>query len=125
MFWGLRDAVDLVIVAALWKCEQFGFKIGQILNDKNSLTADPNNADFAYAVWDRFRDLTIPPGSVSKDAVKVEPSADGVVAVRERAKQLTELAKRGRQPTELFFNGPAVIDAARTLAPRPNANENS
>jgi len=30
-----------------------------VLNDKNSLTADPNDADFAYAVWDR---LASPPG---------------------------------------------------------------
>ena len=30
-----------------------------ILNDKNTLTADPNNGDFAYAVWDR---LVSPPG---------------------------------------------------------------
>jgi hypothetical protein len=30
-----------------------------ILNDKNSLTADPNHPDFAYAVWDR---LIAPPG---------------------------------------------------------------
>ncbi|HZD58541.1 MAG TPA: sialidase family protein, partial [Anaerolineales bacterium] len=25
-----------------------------ILNDKNSITADPNDSDFAYAVWDRL-----------------------------------------------------------------------
>ncbi len=25
-----------------------------VLNDKNSLTADPNDSDFAYAVWDRL-----------------------------------------------------------------------
>jgi hypothetical protein len=30
-----------------------------ILNDKNTLTADPNSASFAYAVWDR---LAPPPG---------------------------------------------------------------
>jgi Neuraminidase (sialidase) len=30
-----------------------------VLNDKNTLTADPNDADFAYAVWDR---LVSPPG---------------------------------------------------------------
>jgi hypothetical protein len=30
-----------------------------VLNDKNTLTADPNDASFAYAVWDR---LVSPPG---------------------------------------------------------------
>ncbi len=32
-----------------------------ILNDKNTLTADPNDSSFAYAVWDR---LAPPPGEV-------------------------------------------------------------
>jgi hypothetical protein len=32
-----------------------------ILNDKQSLTADPTAADFVYAVWDRLR---VPPGAV-------------------------------------------------------------
>ena len=32
-----------------------------ILNDKQSLTADPTDADLVYAVWDRLR---VPPGSV-------------------------------------------------------------
>ena len=34
----------------------------QVLNDKNSLRADPTNANFAYAVWDRLIDFTLPPG---------------------------------------------------------------
>jgi hypothetical protein len=28
---------------------------GRFLNDKNSITADPNDADFVYAVWDRLQ----------------------------------------------------------------------
>lgn len=28
---------------------------GRFLNDKNSLTADPNDADYVYAVWDRLQ----------------------------------------------------------------------
>ena len=28
---------------------------GRFLNDKNSMTADPNDADFVYAVWDRLQ----------------------------------------------------------------------
>lgn len=85
---------------------------GQILNDKNSLTADPNDSDFAYAVWDRLRDFTLPPRSPSsgKAAVKAAMGAgDGVVAARARARQLAELAKSGRQPTEVFFKGPAYF----------------
>jgi hypothetical protein len=84
---------------------------GQVLNDKNALTADPNNPHFAYAVWDRLRDFTLPPGSTSaKGAVKATAGAgDGVVAARQRAKQLAELAKSGRQPTEVFFKGPAFL----------------
>jgi hypothetical protein len=27
--------------------------VGRFLNDKNSITADPNDANFVYAVWDR------------------------------------------------------------------------
>ena len=33
-----------------------------VLNDKNSLTADSNHADFAYAIWDR---LVSPPGEAA------------------------------------------------------------
>jgi hypothetical protein len=29
---------------------------GRFLNDKNSMTADPNDADFVYAVWDRIQE---------------------------------------------------------------------
>ena len=29
--------------------------VGRFLNDKNSITADPNDADFVYAVWDRLQ----------------------------------------------------------------------
>ena len=29
--------------------------VGRFLNDKNSITADPNDADFVYAVWDRVQ----------------------------------------------------------------------
>ena len=35
---------------------------GRFLNDKNSITADPNDADFVYAVWDR---LQVSQGSVN------------------------------------------------------------
>jgi hypothetical protein len=29
--------------------------VGRFLNDKNSMTADPNDADYVYAVWDRLQ----------------------------------------------------------------------
>ena len=29
--------------------------VGRFLNDKNSMTADPNDANFVYAVWDRLQ----------------------------------------------------------------------
>jgi BNR repeat-like domain len=35
--------------------------VGRFLNDKNSITADPNDANFVYAVWDR---LQVSQGSV-------------------------------------------------------------
>ena len=35
--------------------------VGRFLNDKNSITADPNDADFVYAVWDRVQ---VPAGSI-------------------------------------------------------------
>ena len=41
-----------------------------VLNDKNSMTADSNNADFAYAVWDR---LVSPPGG-TPNQVAIENS---------------------------------------------------
>ncbi len=36
--------------------------VGRFLNDKNSMTADPNDADFVYAVWDR---LQVSEGSIN------------------------------------------------------------
>jgi len=37
----------------------------RLLNDKNSITADPTNSNFVYAVWDR---LDIPPGEFKNRA---------------------------------------------------------
>jgi hypothetical protein len=87
-------------------------KPGQILHDKNSLTADSTDSSFAYAVWDRLRDFTLPPGRIAAgpDVVKTTAGAgDGVVAARERAKQLRALAQAGRQPAQVFFEGPAIF----------------
>ena len=66
---------------------------GQVLHDKNSLTADPTSSRFAYAVWDRLQDFTLPPGPiVARSSVAVARTAggtgDGVVGARQRARQL-------------------------------------
>jgi len=37
-----------------------------VLNDKNSITADPNDSDFVYAVWDRL--LSPPSGNTNQQA---------------------------------------------------------
>jgi hypothetical protein len=85
---------------------------GQVLHDKNSLTADRNDADFAYAVWDRLRDFTLPPSRIARGTAAVKASAsagDGAVAARERARQLDRLARSGRQPAQVFFEGPVFF----------------
>ena len=51
---------------------------GQVLHDKNSLTADPTSSRFAYAVWDRLQDFTLPPGPiVARSSVAVARTAGG------------------------------------------------
>jgi hypothetical protein len=94
----------------------------QVLNDKNSLTADPTNPDFVYAVWDRIVDFTIPPAggnagvTASSAMVKAEAGGgDGVVAARQRVRQLRRLAASravASQAAQVFFEGPAYF--ART-----------
>jgi hypothetical protein len=37
-----------------------------VLNDKNSITADPNNSNFVYAVWDRL--VSPPSGNTNQQA---------------------------------------------------------
>ncbi|WP_200840469.1 sialidase family protein [Geminicoccus flavidas] len=74
------------------------------LNDKNSLTADPNDADLAYAVWDRLVVFQLPPPAGF-------PSGGGPVGARARAKwlkdaQAAKAAAQERQPTQIVFAGP-------------------
>jgi hypothetical protein len=77
---------------------------GQALNDKNSLTADPTDARFAYAVWDRLQDFTLPPGDIG---------GGGPAGARERAKRLREADAAGTlAATPPIFKGPALL--ART-----------
>jgi hypothetical protein len=73
----------------------------QVLNDKNSLTADPTNPSYAYAVWDRLRDFTVPPPGEPEAAVaaaaaqagRAHPGMDGVALARKRVKQLKAAAE--------------------------------
>ena len=75
---------------------------GQVLNDKNSITADDTNANFVYAVWDRLRDFTLPPaeGAAPDAGTAAVPAhagtGDGVVAARQRVQQLRQLAGQQR-----------------------------
>jgi hypothetical protein len=78
----------------------------RFLNDKNSLTADPTNPSFAYAVWDRLQDFTIPPPEDGP------PTGGGPLGARARAQWLKERAQaaaRAEEPTELFFKGPTLF----------------
>jgi hypothetical protein len=99
---------------------------GQILNDKNSITADDTDARYAYAVWDRLRDFTVPPGPGATGSAAPTPSAgDGVVAARQRMHRLREQAKAGgAAPAQVYFKGPTYLarttDGGRTWEPAKN-----
>jgi len=47
------------------------------LNDKNSITADPNSSNFVYAVWDRL--ASPPSGTLSQPAFENSPAFTGDV----------------------------------------------
>ncbi|HEX6010612.1 MAG TPA: sialidase family protein, partial [Geminicoccaceae bacterium] len=92
---------------------------GQVLNDKNSLTADPTNPSFAYAVWDRLRDFTLPEAQqagIAALAAATKPAImDGVAIAREWVRrQKAEAAATGAAqaaPAQLVveFEGPATF----------------
>jgi hypothetical protein len=87
----------------------------QILNDKNSLTADPHAPGYVYAVWDRLQDFTVGAGEGDLDRVPFGAAGahDGVSMARQRVLQLRRTARSGHQPTEVFFTGPTYF--ARTV----------
>ena len=72
---------------------------GQALNDKNSITADDTDANYAYAVWDRLRDFTLPPqdgGGAGAAPPRLTPAR--ATAWSRRATALQQLgAGRGAQ----------------------------
>lgn len=80
---------------------------GQVFNDKESITADPLDSRYAYAVWDRLIDFTVPGGKTSgppKAGTKAQ-MRDGVVNARDRRLLLTGKAT----PKAVFFKGPTVF----------------
>jgi hypothetical protein len=94
---------------------------GQVLHD--SLTADPTNSRYAYAVWDRLRDFTLnpdPTGAAAGPAIAAARSSgagDGVAAARERALQAHQRAATKAGPSgvapqlsaEPLFEGPVAF----------------
>ncbi len=92
----------------------------QILNDKNSITADPTDASRAYAVWDRLQDFTIGAGGEGDGGAAAASAQgvqypDGVADARDRVSRLRAQSRdaEGNAVTApLQFKGPAYL--ART-----------
>jgi hypothetical protein len=82
-------------------------KSSHVLNDKNSITADPTEggAGHVYAVWDQ---LSVFPSAGSSQADQLLAANDGVVIARELAGLLT--ASAGGAPSFKFsFTGPTFF----------------
>jgi hypothetical protein len=96
---------------------------GRAFNDKNSITADPTNSNFVYAVWDRLFDNTLP--AAVGDRI---PHGDSIARARARRfKNLGGNVDNFRSFTgPVYFsrttNGGASWEPAREiLATGPNA----
>lgn len=92
----------------------------QVLNDKNSLTADPRLPPLAYAVWDRLQDFTLPPTHGEKAATNGGGDGhDGVLMARARAKALKVQAKARTAGVQaaaaVQFVGPAYLARTTTF----------
>jgi hypothetical protein len=82
----------------------------RFLNDKNSLTADPTDARFVYAVWDRLQDFSFPPPAGF-------PMSGGPRGARLRAEWLKGAAAKSaaepeaqrQEPTQVLFKGPTLF----------------
>lgn len=102
---------------------------GQVLNDKNSLTADPKRPNLAYAVWDRLQDFTLPPpnGKAAASggldaATRASIGMDGVEFARAWKRFLAkETVGAQKAPLQVFFEGPIYFsrttDAGKTWEP--------
>lgn len=87
---------------------------GQILNDKNSMTADPTDSRYIYAVWDRIQDFTLPPGSrsIGKAVTVAGRTGEGAALARERRRLLlsgTSLSGQSTAPAIPTFRGPTYF----------------
>src|SRR4051794_40143987 len=100
----------------------------QATTDKESVTADPSNPSYAYAVWDLYIDYTVPPQA----AVAGTRQHDVVAQTRERLRQLHAAGQAAEAPSKLMLKGPVYFsrttDAGRTWEkarqiydPGPNA----
>ncbi len=84
----------------------------QVLNDKNSITADPRYSPLVYAVWDRLQDFTIPPAGLGEKAA-IQSNHDGVVMARQRVSAAKRHAARLGGAPPVQFIGPAYF--SRTI----------
>lgn len=92
----------------------------QVLNDKNSITADPTDASRAYAVWDRLQDFEV--GTGEGDGGAAAPAAaqgvrypEGVADARDRVRQLRAQSREADEEAAtapLQLKGPTYL--ART-----------
>lgn len=95
---------------------------GRVLNDKNSMTADPLDAHFVYATWDRLFSNDLP---VEEEAPAVggvtaaNQQHDGVLIARERYRAAAQAAaspsaqgQLAEPAEEPYFEGPTYF--ART-----------
>ena len=74
---------------------------GRFFSDKNSMTADPGNSQFVYAVWDRLFDNTLPAGNSAEHR-----HGDGVANARARRIQ----NKGGNTFNTNSFTGPVYFN---------------
>lgn len=90
---------------------------GQIFNDKNSITADPHDSDYVYAVWDRYIDFTLPHLNSAQNAQSVNRGGrirhgDGAAAARERLQKVRAQLASGAANLAATFTAPIYF--ART-----------
>ena len=71
-----------------------------VLNDKNSVTADPTDNGFVYAVWDQLS--VFPPTQAGADLLAQN---DGVMIAR----QLFNATRGGAPLFKFFFTGPSLL----------------
>ena len=96
---------------ASWGAPQFLINDtnGQVFNDKNAVTADPNDGRYAYAVWDRLVDNLLPvDGKANGHKAN---GGDGAANARARHKEAVN--RGGTNENFRSYIGPAYF--ARTI----------